>query len=213
MYDKKDPTSRALSHFPLEIWYWMSIKKLEIGFELDLWPTQLTQHVYFWMHILYSQWDKNRTATYKGFSFTATDEDSMIINKMLLDQCDASTKKRILQGYHMGAKITYLRSLSTVFHWLFQNNLLKKMMTDVEVHYAYDARLTLNQDVFFLKSYTFQECQQEMEEPLKENASTGLMGVKAQLFEASKVLGLAVKYLGLSEAENATLAGMSKVGS
>lgn len=189
----------------------MSIKKMEIGFELDLWPTQLTAHVYFWMHILYSQWDKNRAPTYKGFALTATDEDSMIINKMLLDQCDASTRKRILQGYHMQAKITYLKSLSAVFHWLYQKNLLKKMMTELEVNHAYDARLTLNQDVFFLKSYTFQECQAEMESLLKEDASAGLLAIKLQLFEASKLLGLAVKYLGLTEEENAKLNGMSKV--
>lgn len=189
----------------------MSVKKLEIGFELDMWPPQLTPHVYFWMHFYYTQWQKNRQPTYRNFDFRSVDEDSMAINKMLLDSCDEGTRKRILQGYHMAAKIVYLKSLYTLFHLLYKEELLKKMMTDVELGFAYDARLTLNQDVFFMRGYSYQECITELEEALKDGVQPGLLAIKAELFEASKLLTSAAKHLDLPEPDKATLSSMSKV--
>jgi hypothetical protein len=195
----------------MEIWYWMSIKKLEIAFELDLWPAQLTPHVYYYMHMYYTMWSKNRQPTYKGYNFVTTDEDSLIINKMLLDQCTDGARKRILQGYYMIAKIAYLKGLYTVFHFLYQNNLLKKTMKEIELGYAYDAKLTLNQDVFFVSGLTYEECKSKLDEELGTNPSAGLLAIKTELFDTSKILQAALKHLGLAEADSALLTGMSKV--
>lgn len=221
LHDKADSTSKGLFMFPMELALWTSSKKLEIGFELDLWPTQLVPFVLFWMHSMTNHMNGNRVAFLHPFSPYERKVELLALNKFYYDEKTARGRGFIYASYFDFGRLALMKANLVIVWLLEQAGAVKRFMNERELELAYDAKIYLPfADFFFIKRQRFYEAQKEINDQItalganviysKKNTEI-LMKVKGELFEASKDLNLASKEILENETEKTEIANLAKV--
>lgn len=216
LQNDKDSQTRKLYLLPTEIALWMFRKKMEIGFEMDQWPDQLIPHVLFWWSVFIK--DTNSTIYMQLFPFEYKDlsPDKVMINKLLLNSFDANKHKVLFKLYESHGLIMLLKAMGSVYHFLLAQGIVRSFLPEKELGFAYNAKLAGGfKEAFFLKKYTFEECNDEISQFYIHEGKTpseNLLTIKTHLFETSKFLQTALKHYSFNEERTEKLQALSKVG-
>lgn len=205
----------------MEIALWTLSKKLEIGFELDLWPNQLVSYVLFWMHSLTNHMNSNRVAYMAPFIPHDQKGDVLVLNKLYYSQKNERTRGLVFTSYVDYGRLALIKANLVILWMLDQAGALKRFMNERELELAYDAKVYLPfSEFFFIKRQRYHDAKKEMQQQIEalgasvssadQNAEI-LMKVKAELFEASKDVNVAAKEVIEPEHEKTELANLAKV--
>lgn len=165
LHDQKNPASRALYLFPMEVALWMAYKKFEIGFEGQLWPHQLMPYTFHWMMTILVQYCNNREA-YIG-KFSDTTDEVVLMNQLIYKTFDDRKKRQVSNSLLIEAKVAFLRAMCQMMALLDKEGLIKRFMTEKELMLGYDAKiLTPYKDYFFLRRPTFAECTKSIQDQI-----------------------------------------------
>jgi hypothetical protein len=157
----------------MELALWTSSKKLEIGFEIDLWPTQIVPYVLFWMHNITSHMNGNRVAFLSPFTPNNHKGDALLYNKMFYSQKNERTKSFILESYVDFGRMALIKANLVMLWLLCQEGATKKFMTERELRLAYDAKIYQPfADFFFFKRPTFADASEDISQQIKSMGET-----------------------------------------
>lgn len=149
--------------FPMELALWTLSRKLEIGFELDLWPQQMMPHVLYWMHSITTHMNGNRVAFLSPFSPSDQTGNILTYNQLLYSQMKERARGFVFNAYFDYGRLTLMKANLVMLALLDKAGALRKFMTDRELELSYDAKIYLPfSEYFFIKRPRFNEAQGEI---------------------------------------------------
>lgn len=149
---------------PMELSLWASVKKLEIGFILNVWSPQLAPHILLWMYTLLNHLNSNRVASMPPFNPLNNKEDSLIYNKLIYNNNKSGrSRQAILDSYVDTGRLALMRATMIMLWILNEAGAGRKFMTEIEKELAYDAKILHPfRECFYIKKYTYAEANIEM---------------------------------------------------
>ena len=157
----------------MELALWTSSKKLEIGFEIDIWPHQMVPYVLFWMHNITSHMNGNRVAFLAPFNPNDHKGDALVYNKMFYAQKSERTKGSILTSYIDFGRLALMKANLIMLWILNKEGAMKRFMTDRELELAYDAKIYLPfSDFFFIRRPVFKDATKEIDDQMSTMGAT-----------------------------------------
>lgn len=157
----------------MELALWTSSKKLEIGFELDLWPTQMAPYVLFWMHSMTNHMNGNRIAFLHPFTPSGQVGDVLVYNKLYYSPDNPRTRGFIYASYFEFGRLALMKANLVILWLLDRAGAIKKFMNDRELELAYDAKVYLPfSDFFFVKKQRFHEAKEEIDKQINDLGKT-----------------------------------------
>ena len=158
---------------PMEFALWSSSKKLEIGFEIDIWPAQLVPYILFWMHNITSHMNGNRVAYLSPFTPMDHKGDALTYNKVIYGQKNDRSRHSIVMSYIDYGRLALMKANLVILRLLDKAGAMKQFMTDKEIELTYDAKIyNPFSDFFFFKRQRYNEAKEEIEEQLKSLGDT-----------------------------------------
>jgi hypothetical protein len=150
--------------FPMELSLWASVKKLEIGFILNVWSPQLAPHILLWMYTLLNHLNSNRVASMPPFNPLNNKDDSLLYNKLIYNNNKSGrSRQAILDSYIDTGRLALMRATMIMLWILNEAGAGRKFMTDIEKELAYNAKILHPfRECFYIKKYTYAEANIEM---------------------------------------------------
>ncbi len=168
--DQNDRNSKAFYVVPLLLALWTLSKKLQISFDLDMWPKQLYPFVFYMLDAISTEYQKNSEFKTPYFDYLKDTENDK--NMLLFTAFNDVRKRVVVRCFENVAKIAFCKAMTKITYILAQVKVIKPMMTEEELRLAYDAKILYSmKDIFFVPRLDFNRAKAVIEKDLVEGKS------------------------------------------
>lgn len=143
------------------------MKKLQIGFDLHMWPEQMFPYVFYMLETTLTDYQRNSEFKTPYFDYLKnTDNDR---NVLLFDAFNETQRRVVVTCFENVAKIAFCKAMMKITYILAQAKVIRHMMSEEELKLAYDAKILLSfKDAFFLARSDFAKTKALIEKELAE---------------------------------------------